>query len=426
MKQVVLLIYLVLTFRVFQFFPNLGGIHEFWFGVVLLAFVRAVYRKFVDRRDIGYSGLDLYLIAMMVAVPVWSAYAALAAYGQPIVLGLASQRSMLLLGGVVAFLHAVRRGWFSARLIERGFIVLAWSNLVLFQLMDLTLDPADLLDDQTGFVEVRGSAGMRFKFPGLFITIGLLYYSMKAMRRREPVYWLPVMVFYVFLLGDAGGRTLTMSLVVTLLFFAVRMGGLRRAARAIAVAGAVGALLLGTGWLVDRESTEARIDKFRDAFTIVLAGTEVDDASANVRLLQTLVALPYIEQNPVIGNGNISYRFSEDGFSSLLDAYFYPSDIGLVGVVYMYGFAGLLLFAFQYAFAVREGRRPAPPRNQALKDATNAFIFYTVVSSITNGFLAHKPEVVCTMIAVLWAANRAPAAANAKSAPVSVRLPRAV
>ena len=118
------------------------------------------------------------------------------------------------------------------------------------------------------------------------------------------------------------------------------------------------ALLLATALLFvfDTGNMIHMAGKFTDAFTVVLTGEPSDDASANARLVETASALPYIEKNWLLGNGDISRQW-HGGYEGVLGAFFYPSDVGIIGTIYLYGLLGLLLFAIQFVFAIRFSNR---------------------------------------------------------------------
>lgn len=86
-------------------------------------------------------------------------------------------------------------------------------------------------------------------------------------------------------------------------------------------------------------------DKFESAFTIFEfdAGAS-NDSSVNVRVLEAEYALKEFSKHPVLGNG----KLREENISKTVgDLHFYLSDIGLVGVLYVFGLLGILVYLFQ-------------------------------------------------------------------------------
>ncbi|MEQ1682327.1 MAG: hypothetical protein ABL916_01660 [Burkholderiaceae bacterium] len=404
MKRVVLCLFLVLTFRTFQFFPLFTYVQEAYFAFGLGILIFALFHRRHETR-IAESPFVRYLTVLVVLAPLWSAVAAMMEYGQPIVYGLLSLRGVGLLAGSVGLLYMARFRMVSVKDVEQSFVFLAWATFALYVAMRVLLTPAEYVDYGKGFIENRGADGYRFNFSQTFIIVGMIYYFLKAFRRRRPSLYLPAVVLFAFLLGDAGGRTLTISTLVTLGFFYARWSNAWRLVRVTALAAVVVGASVAVGSVVNHEATIGRLEQFRDAFLVVLSGAEVDDPSANARALQSVTALPLVEKNFWVGNGNVSYQWSDGSVAGLLGEYFYPADIGLLGVVYLYGALGTVLFAIQYIFAVKEARRSSSQRHQAFKDCVNGFLLFTGISSIVTGYFCHFPEVVCTMIICLMLAN---------------------
>ncbi len=66
----------------------------------------------------------------------------------------------------------------------------------------------------------------------------------------------------------------------------------------------------------------------------------------NVRLKSFEWAFEHIPRHPVLGAGEDSAYGAT--YQDIVGRYFYPDDIGLVGTVYKYGFAGAALYLFMH------------------------------------------------------------------------------
>lgn len=83
-------------------------------------------------------------------------------------------------------------------------------------------------------------------------------------------------------------------------------------------------------------------DLFMQMFT-VLTGEESHDMSANARIWQSLIVLDYFDAHPLsvlLGTGSVSNQWN-DGYE-LIFGYFHPSDIGLLGGLFVYGIIGFV------------------------------------------------------------------------------------
>jgi hypothetical protein len=141
--------------------------------------------------------------------------------------------------------------------------------------------------------------------------------------------------------------------------------------------------------------------KYIDAFGVILTGEEGSDASANARISETLVALPYIQKNFLLGSGDVSHRWG-GGYEGVLGAYFYPSDIGIIGVLFVYGAIGFALFAGQFIFAVQfSARISSYGFHTPLGDACKGYLLYVVLYSLVTGKFAHYSFVSLFFVAIL-------------------------
>jgi hypothetical protein len=71
---------------------------------------------------------------------------------------------------------------------------------------------------------------------------------------------------------------------------------------------------------------------------------EADGGS--IRAKAFALAIEHIGQHPLLGAGEDSAY--GDSYQDIVAKYFFPSDLGLVGVTYKYGFTGVLLYLFMH------------------------------------------------------------------------------
>ena len=399
MRQLFLITLLVMTFRNFQFFPGMAPVQELWF-VLCFIFLLTVYPFWKWRTQWRFSSFELYLLAMMLLIPFLSGLFAWREFGQPIIYGFLSQRGVTLFAGALLLIHGLRYRIFTLRDVEKSLLFLAWGTLILYLIMKTLLDPAMFSSYGKGFVEGGDGDHPSFKLPGIFIIFGIYYYLFLGFRKKQGKYYLIAGLFFIFLLGDAGGRSMTVAMLATFVFFVYRWGGVSRLIALLPKMLVVITLFLGIAYVANPESVSSRVEKFSDAFTVAFTGNEVEDVSANARILETLIAMPYVQKNPLLGNGNISNQW-QDGYEGVLGGYFYPSDIGIIGVLYMYGVVGFILFAWQYWFAIREANRLPIQIHNPMLDATKGCLLYLAIHSLVTGFFVHNAEISFLFIALL-------------------------
>jgi len=401
LKRLMLVAFLLPTFRTYQFFPGLGVVHEVWF--VLSALMVVGVLLYALSRNVPLGGFGRYLLLLVVFAPIWSALASGAAHGQPLAFGLLAQRGTVLIGNALILLIALQRGFWTARDIVACLVGLAWFAGLLHLAMVVVLEPSAFVDYGRGFVEDLGDSGHVFKFQAAaLVVVGILYHATRAFRSHQPAHYLGALILLAILIGQAGGRIMTASILLSLTILFVRWSDARRVLTFIPAALLASGLLLLLVYLISPDATLERFGKFGDAFTAVLMGAEVDDVSADSRRLQILLALPAIADHLWMGSGNISYRWLEGGQAGILGDYFFATDIGVLGVVYTVGLIGTLVYLFQYRFAL--GARASGTLSghaKALHDLAAAFVLYSALSSVGTGMFVFTPEIVCLFVAML-------------------------
>lgn len=142
-------------------------------------------------------------------------------------------------------------------------------------------------------------------------------------------------------------------------------------------------------------------EKMVSAVQVVMTGDEGNDASANSRIKQISLIIPFIENNPILGNGLVSQQW-RGGFEGILGDRFYSSDVGLAGVVFIYGVLGTLFFLIQFVFAFKYSRKLSQAElTTPFTIAVQSFLVYFLLFSLTTGKFAHYFSVSVVMVAIL-------------------------
>jgi len=262
------------------------------------------------------------------------------------------------------------------------------------------LKPADFAAYGPGFV-TQAVSGQEpgFALVSHFILFGVFYYAVLGMRTRKVRHYWAAAVLFVSTLGPSG-RGLTVCAAATLLFFLYRLRGFRRTFVAAVKFGCIAAVLGGILYAVIPSVLSARIAGFSDAFAVLLTGSTTQDNSANARIFETLTALPYIEEHPLLGNGVVSHQW-QGGSEGALGEYFYATDIGVIGVMFSYGAFGMVLYLLQYLFAWSSAKKLPASFHSPLLDATKAFVLYSAIYSLMSGMFVWDAEVTLFFIVLL-------------------------
>lgn len=392
-RRLLLALAFLMSVRAFYFFPGMSAPSEVW-NVLCFLFLAFVYLAWKAKAGERFLGFEFYILLMMAAMPLWSAIMAEHVFGQPLFYGILTQRTMILGTIGLALLTFYRLGWINTRDIEQALIVCAWGTLVLYGGWGLlTLGRSEV-----------DTSGAQVRLVYSFVEIGFLYYGLIGFNLKSKLHYALAAPFLLYMVS-IGQRALLLSVVGAYGLFVLLRGSVSRLVVFVPAAIISAVALVGVLYLADANFVTSLAERFVEAFTVVTTGQSTQDLSANARLEEFAVGEPYILSSPLVGNGDISHKW-HGGYEQVLQGYFFPSDIGLFGVIYMYGALGLCAFAAQfwwarkYAVGVLEGRDTPP-----MIDAAVAFLVAYAVQSASGGTFAFNWGVGVILIAYLYIAG---------------------
>ena len=396
----ILALSLLLSFRTFQFFPGMPYIQEAWFAFCLVMVI--VFYPFLKvRGGLQFSWFELYLLLLMVFCTSVAAWQARLVFGQPLLYGVLSQRDVVLLGALLVLVQMLGNRMLETADLESVLIFLAWSTFALFSAMRLLLSPSNFLEYGDGFV-TRPMAGIEpsFKLQEFFILFGVFYYALLGIRTGRARYYLAALVLFPVTLGGSG-RGMAVCVGATLFFCLYRIRGIWKATITAIQFLLVFAALFAFVYALLPSMTTARVRSFSDAFSTFFTGSATQDPSVYGRILETLTSLPYIQAHPLLGNGVVSHQW-QGGSLTALGAYFFASDIGVVGILFSFGALGLLLYLGQFRIAWNAVKKTPQSLQGPLFDATKAFLLYSAVYSLESGMCVWSANVTLFFVTLLY------------------------
>ena len=137
-------------------------------------------------------------------------------------------------------------------------------------------------------------------------------------------------------------------------------------------------------------------DLFADAINIIDSSKEVEDISANVRALEVGIALPYIEEYYLFGTGVLNTSTKKEN----LEEWFFPNDIGLIGVIFNYGLIGMAVFMYQFKLFNRRFKNVMIKKNNLLLGTTYYLLLY-YISSIFSGSFVYGIGICFLLLGIL-------------------------
>ena len=394
--------FLVMMAGTFGSFPGFDPITEIW-SVLCLIYLVFAYPWQGHKGLPKISAFEWYLLALIVVPPLWMAFSAQSEFGQPILYGMLAVRDLVRIASILFLVRALRSGVLTLDDVETSLLVLSWSLAILFTSMRLFVPPPPY-GKFIGFVGVSGT----YTFKADFMIFGVFYYAFRGFRTRRAKNYLLALLLLAGAVDPTGNRQMLVAIFASFLFFVWRWASLRRLLILLPQIVLGLALIMCALYIAMPKVTSERIAKFGDAFSVVLTGQEGDDASANAHYAEFLYALPAIAKHPILGNGRLSFQWGGGG-DTVREMHFYPEDIGLFGLLYQYGLVGLILFGWQFVFAVRAARR-LRGQSAPLTDATKGFLLYLALGScMALTLFAFNPALSLFPIALLRAiAERTP------------------
>lgn len=359
-------------------------------AAVILLFMWLAWR--VVQRSLGdnwhINSFEVYVL-LMVFLPVGSAIGAVREFGQPFLWGLIAFKDYYLLLGVLVVHQWLRVGWITLAQLGQALLIVAWTCLVYFYFATLFINPAPYQDSPlAGANDIKGG-GVYYRFNMCAIYFGAIYYAAAAFMRRKWHYLVYALLFAAYVMLFRMDRT---SMAVT----AIGMAGVvawhapwKRIAKVLLLALLPAALAVVLVFL----AAPAKIGQYRLMFTDAwhtVTGASEGMPEISVRSLEVAIAKRQVAQHPWIGNGRISHTWNDAGYDPYL-GFFYPADVGMLGLVFIYGYPGMvflyLVFLLAFIYMLRAGRR----EGDVLYATCQFLLLALFLDSLTNGQLTQSP-----------------------------------
>ncbi|WP_426140118.1 hypothetical protein [Pseudomonas sp. DWP3-1-2] len=292
----------------------------------IVAIVLAALVLLLTWRRAQQSRAGLWVLFFGLVLPLLSALLAALNFGQPIGFGLLEERRsfLYLLYFPVLFLLIKARP--SQEQLEKFLLACALACVAIGYLYYFGVLPEN---SDVSFTVDEKDYGINPLRPNRF-SVGAPYVSacafMLMYRLKRAMSWLALALLLLF----ASYLWLVLQTRNTMLIWA--LAGLwifrRRVGLLVKLGLLVGAVLLAAFFLAP-DFFAAQLDRF-DALLFEAQGP-------GVRNITTQIVLEEVARNSLMGMGALSLQW-QGGFSRMYNAYFYLSDVGLLGVYYRFGF----------------------------------------------------------------------------------------
>jgi len=401
LSNIFLGVFFMLSFNIFHHFPHFGFVKDIWIIFVFVYLVAVLTVKhMLDGRK--YSSFERYIFVLCL-MPLYSAVMAYLEFGQPLYYGLFSQRNIILIGSSLMLIYWVDRRGLTLEKIDKLLPRIGWFCLVFYSILIAILNPSRF-SGYVGFVGGGVVEATHFIFNSVFIIYAVLYYFLRGLKGSSFFSYLAMFVFLAYLFFIDGGRSKLLALIFVMVIIFVKKLSFFRIVlfSPYIVVGIAGIIYIA--YYFNSLYLDTFLVKFNDAISVVLTLEKSGDASANARIDEVNMILPYIENNWLFGNGFLSHHW-QAGFLSKLGM-FAPSDIGFIGNIFVFGIFGVLVFLWQYVYAWKFVRLTQKNNEIILIDAAKYFILFYFIHSLSTGKFIYHIYVNLMFISILFLASK--------------------
>ncbi|MEL7360515.1 MAG: hypothetical protein AAFN13_00440 [Bacteroidota bacterium] len=376
----------------------------FWrFDFIILAALALFAVLFATSRLLRHgwhlSGLDICVLLIAGVMPFYTAWRAHSVFGQPLVFGVLSERDLL--QGLYAWLllYLFWKRAIRLRDVERVVLAMCWVSLVAIYLVGLARASGW---NPEPIIEGTDKRFGKDNFNVILLVFGGLYYAARYARQGRGADALAALAILGTVVFYREGRSINLAVLIALGWLALRtMSGTRKAKLAV-VSGTL-AVLVG---LYVAQSAEASaffqgLVGFYGAAVGTLFGDVGDDLSANARIYQFAVMWPYITEYALWGAGQLSHQWN-GGFARLFGE-LHPSDLGMLGMVFVYGIVGVLIFSAQVLLAARLGREVSDRQSPVFVVTCKYYLVFLYVVSIPTARFIFSVGTTLIILTLLYA-----------------------
>lgn len=395
--RIFLILFLVVEFSLLTHFPvpYVDIVSNTLFLVVLMGFsLFYIYRSFQNKKLLRL----LVLLLPLAMIPLLSALRAQQVFGQPLHYGILAERTKFLTLTPLLLIYLIETGKADMKTIGRLLISIALVYFSVAFILNLLVDPEFFRG--TKFVIFSMRRGPRYNLGQSLIVLLLIYALYKMVLDKNYKYYPLIAAIFTYLIVFAQGRSLLAALVIALAcsFFFKLTASQRRVMFMTCFLTVLA--IFTVCFIVDKEWTYSLLNLFLSGLAVFQGGEVLNDPSANSRILQAKIALEGLRNQPWFGTGMLSVRWN-DGFQGLL-GHFYPSDIGWLGILYLYGIIGFIILTLPFASSWAAARKIPSSRKDTFYHSIETFMVFIFFHSIIAGFTVKKIGIIVLPFAIIY------------------------
>mgnify|MGYP001231398534 CR=1 FL=1 len=349
------------------------------------------FLQYFLRNGLRISYIELYFYLTILVILPLSAIMASINYDQPLFLGFATQRDLLFVFMSSLLLILLKQRLISLEDIKRAFIIVSWLNLI-FCLIAMNFIDLNNATSGSTWVLYKGDGLNRYNLPNQFILFGFIYYIVEFLRKKSFTHLLFSFAFFTYLFSGNISRITVLSLLITFFIFSFNSNTnlilRKKIFETVAIFSLLGLLFI----LINLEIFASFAMSFIEAGLVIFGLSDlIVDLSALSRIDQFENIASSFFNNIILGNGSVSQQF--DGGLQTIFGYFYPSDLGIIGIIWEHGLIIFFLLSFQYFIAYKQFQKfkiilKSPDNDSGFIITIGSILIIYLISNLTIGSTA--------------------------------------
>lgn len=322
---------------------------------LLLYFVGVLYffNKIIKE---GISKFDYAIFLITIIYPIVSAIQSNIIFNQPVLVGIASFRGILVIFLYYYFRSCIKPNELIDIIIKYQYWIMLLSFILLYCFHIDNAVLSNLKPDVEGY-SLTGTVEGTNELRGLRLTIGSMFTMLclsvwtsrlYILNKGKKVAVINILLIIIYLLFVHKGRSALAVSVIMLILPLLYHLSIKNLLKVITCAILVFVILMV-------------IPSIRDRFLVVydlFGNTQTQgtgDFSGVARLEEILLAIDLIKDHPFLGVGNLSYHYN-NGFIGYFNEHFYVGDIGIFGLLLVGGVFVFILYIFLFKTALAHAK----------------------------------------------------------------------
>jgi hypothetical protein len=369
--------------------------------LICLCIMFGYFILFEKNKVSKYSLVSKPYLLVLLFIPVVSALRSNVIFGQSFLNGISANLNYLLFIIVIYFYFYYKNVKNANEQLEKSILILGWiSVLILVPIKILYADLDFIVRSLDGLAEYKFSV---YSISSPFIVWAGFIYLAKFKFNKKLINILFFLLFVSFQIIFSNARSYTVFLFICLVIFFVRElnAYLKFKLNSFFIIFVFAFLIISFLTPSVNKFILEKSALFTDSF-VALKGKNVEDMSANLRIIETETAVPYIEKYYLLGVGVLKQSTKE----AFIDGFLYPTDIGLIGVIFNYGIIITIVLLYQLKLFYKTFKSPTIKKNPFILGTAYYLLLY-YLTSITTGSFVYNIGMVFTLLGILIYGNLA-------------------